>query len=137
MRGSPRRRGHFPPAVRDHPADEPARALVVTRVAPEGAKKEPDVLAKGIELVPERLARAEQVTADIAVDLEHEGGLRFLVRVIAGQEIREQLVVLENRIDRFAEESGLATETADRAAIGRSVAADDKCLFGVHVFGRG
>src|SRR5438067_10756704 len=118
MRGAARRGRDLTPAVADHPADKSARPRIVTRVTPERAQKEPDVLAKGIELVPERLARAEQVPAYLAVELEHERRLGFFVGVIGREEIGEQLVVVVNRIDRFAQEPGLATESPDRGAIG-------------------
>ena len=102
------------------------------RVTPESAQKEPNVLAKGIELVPERLARAEQVPAYLAIELEHERRLGFFVGVIGREEIGEQFVVVVNRIDRFAQEPGLATESPDRGAIGRAVAANGECFVGVH-----
>src|ERR1700732_42227 len=104
MRGAPRGGRDFAPAVADHPADESARTRIVSGVAPQGAKKEADVLAKRIELVPERLPRTEQVAANLAGDLEDERRLRFLVRVIGRQEIREQFVIFVNRIDRVTEE---------------------------------
>src|SRR4051812_40780551 len=72
MRGSPGRGRNLAPAVADHPPNETARARIVARVTPDRAEKKPDVLPKGVELVPERLARTEQIPADLAVDLEHE-----------------------------------------------------------------
>src|ERR1051326_6895941 len=130
MRGPPRRGRDFAPAVADHPADETARTFVVARVTPKRAKEEPNVLAEGIKLVPERLARTEEIAANLTVDLEDKRRFRFLVRIVRRQEIREQFVVVINRIDRVAEKSGLATEPAHRAAIGRAVAADGECFLG-------
>src|SRR2546423_10544743 len=114
MRCPARRRRDLAPAVADHPANEAARAFVVAQVTPDRSEKEPDVLAKRIELVPERLARAQQITADFAVNLEDERRLRLLVGIIGGEKVREQFVVLIYRIDRVAEETRLAAEAPHR-----------------------
>ena len=114
------------PFVTD-PANEPARALVVARVTQERAQEEEDVLLEGIELIEQRLARAEQVAAELAVGLDDERRFRLVIRVIGGEEIGEQFAVLVNRIDRFAEETGLATKPPHRLAIGGAIAANVEC----------
>src|SRR5205085_10584610 len=112
--------------VADHPADETAGALVVARVPPERAQEQANVLTKRVELVPKRLARPEQITADFAVDFENEGGFRLLVRLIARQKIGDQFVLLVNRVDRFPQEPSLTAQTPHRPAVGRAVAANGK-----------
>ena len=102
--------GHFAPAVHHHPANETARTLVVARITQERAEEEDNVLLERIELVEQRLARTEQITFQFAIHLEHERRLRFVVRVIGGEKVGKQLAILVNRIDRLAEEAGLAAQ---------------------------
>ena len=54
MRRSPRRRGDFTPAVAQHPANEQARALIVTAIAQQRPKTEDEILLKRIKLVEQR-----------------------------------------------------------------------------------
>ena len=117
MRRATRRGRHLAPAVHENPEDETPGTPAVARVTQERAQEEDDVLVEGIELIAERLAAAEQVAADLAVDLEHERGFRFVIGIVGREEIREELAIFVNRIDRLAQESGLATKrrTASRS----------------------
>jgi hypothetical protein len=74
-------------------------------------------LIKRVQLILQRLARAEQVPANFAVRLQKKTGLRFVIGVIGGQKISEQFPVLVHRINRLAEESRIATKFSYRLAI--------------------
>src|SRR5213592_486299 len=101
---------------------------MVAKVASKRAKKEPDVLIKRVELVAQRLARTEEVTANFAIHLQEKTRLPFVIRVIRGQKIGEQFSILINRIDWVAEKSCIAAQLSDRFAIRRAVAANDERL---------
>src|SRR5213082_159020 len=66
MRNAARCGWHFAPAVHERPTDEAPRALVVAKVAREGAKKEPNILIERVDLIPQGLARPEEITPDLA-----------------------------------------------------------------------
>src|SRR6476661_6089211 len=94
MRYVARLGGHFAPAVREYPANETTGARVVTKVTGQSAEKQPDVLIKRVELILQRLARAEQVAGDFAVHLQQKTGFRFVIGVIRGEKISEQFSIL-------------------------------------------
>src|SRR5262245_56872911 len=110
MRRATRRRRHFTPAMYHDPANEPTRALIVTKVASQRAEKEPDILIKRVERVPQRLARGEKVTTNFALNLEKKTGFRFVVGVIGSKKISKQLSIFVDGINRVAEKSGIAAE---------------------------
>src|SRR6476660_3601805 len=117
MRYVARLGGHFAPAVREYPANETTRPRVVPEVAGQGTEKQPDVLIKRVELILQRLARAEQVAGDLAVHLQEKTGFRFVIGVIGGEKIGEQFSILIHGIDRLAEESRITAEFSYRLAI--------------------
>src|SRR5690348_9067740 len=100
----------FAPAVADDPANELAGAVVVAAVSAKGAKEQKHGVSKGIDLMPQRFARTEEVTANFPVNFQDERRLRFLVGVIGCEKIGEQFVVLKHWIDRRSQEAGGATE---------------------------
>ena len=112
MWGAPRRGRDFAPAVHEHPANEAPRARVVAPVAEQSAKEEDDVLLKRIELVEKRFARSEEVSFQLAVDLQDKGRFRLVVRVISGEEVGKKLAIFVDRIDRRTEKPRLAAEPA-------------------------
>ena len=90
---------------------------VVAEIARQRAKKEPDILIQRVELVLQRLARAEQITANFAVHLQEKTGFRFVIGVISGEKISEQFSILVHGINRVAEKSGIAAEFSYRLAV--------------------
>src|SRR6476619_2671689 len=116
MRYVPRLSGNFAPAVREYPANETTRSLVVPEVAGQRPEKQPDVLIKRVELILQRLARAEQVAGDFAVHLQEKTGFRFVIGVISGEKISEQFSILINGINRLAEKAGLEAKFSYRIA---------------------
>src|SRR6478735_6000301 len=105
MRYVPWLGGHFAPAVRKYPANETTRALVVPEITRQRPEEQPDVLIKCIELILQRLARAEQVPGNLAVHLEEKTGFRFVIGVIRCEKIGEQFPILVHGINRLAEEA--------------------------------
>src|SRR5213595_3798505 len=101
---------------------------MVTKITTKRFQKERNILPEGIKLVAERLARAKQITANLALDLDHKRGLRFPIGVIGSEKIGEQLSIFVNRIDRLAQKSGIAAKLADSIAIRVAIAANDERL---------
>src|SRR5689334_2912672 len=85
-----------------------------------------------VNLIPKWPAAAEQVATQLAVLLDHERRLGFVVRVVGGEEIGEELAVFVDGIDRLTEEPGLATQPPHRFAIAPAVAADDVSIEVLH-----
>ena len=117
MRDTARLGRDFAPAIHQDPANETTRAPVVAEVTGQRPEKQPYVLIQRVELILKRLARAEEVTGNLAVHLQKKTGFRFVVGVIVRQKIGEQFAVLVNRIDRLTEESRFAAEFSYRMAI--------------------
>src|SRR5438445_7272504 len=109
MGNAPRRRRHFPPAVRQCPTNESPRGLVIPEIAGERFEKERNVLPKRIELVQQRFARTEQITPNLAVDLNHERRFRFPIRIVSREKIGEQLSIFVDWIDWRSEKPRLTT----------------------------
>ena len=126
MRYAPGRRRHLAPAVHERPANKPPRARVIAKVAGQCAKKEPDILIKRVELVPQGLARAKEIAANFAVDFKEKARFGFVVGIVSSKKIGEQLSIFVNGIDRFAEESSLAAQFSYRVTIGGAIASDRK-----------
>src|SRR5437762_12061167 len=122
MRNGAGRGWDFAPAVADHPANELAGAVVVATVSPKRAKEQKHGVSEGIDLMPQRLTRAEEVTTNFPINFQDERRLRFLVGVIRREKIGEQFAVLKHRIDRGSQKSGCTTKFADRDAIARLIA---------------
>src|SRR2546423_5975504 len=99
MRNGAGRGRNFAPAVADYPADKLARALVVEARSPKRAKEQKHGVSEGIDLMPQRFARAEEVAADFSINFQDERRFRFVVGVISGEKIGEQFAVLEHRIN--------------------------------------
>lgn len=53
-----------------------------------------------MDLVLDRISRAEDVTLEFTVYDHHEGRLRLMLEVITGQEIGEKVAICKDRIDR-------------------------------------
>src|SRR6185295_9677011 len=68
----------------------------------------------------------------LALNLQHKGGLGLVIGVVSGKEIGEKFPVFVNRIDRCAKESGLATKSSHRGAIRSAKRADRESGFGFH-----
>ena len=81
-----------------------------------------------VELVLQRLARAEQITANFAVHLQEKTRFRFVIGVIGGEKISEQFSILVHRIYRVAEKSGIAAEFSYRFAVGFAIASNEERL---------
>src|SRR6476646_1319505 len=128
MRYTPGLSGDFVTHVHEDPANEPARTFVVAKIARQCAKKEPDVLIQRVELVLQRLTRAEQVTANFAVHLQEKTRFRLVIGVISGEKIGKQFAILVHRIDRVAEKPGIAAEFPYRFAVGSAIAANEEGL---------
>jgi len=126
MRYTPGLGGDFVPPVHEDPTNKPPRALVVAKIARQRAKKEPDVLIQRVELVLQRLARAEQITANFAVHLQKKTRFCLVIRVVSGEKISEQFSILLHRIDRVAEKSGIAAEFPYRFAVGSAIATNQE-----------
>src|SRR5262245_33927158 len=124
MRDGAGRGWDFAPTVADYPADKLAGVLVVAAISPKRAKKQEHGVSKGIDLMPQRFARAEEIAANFPIDFQDERGLRFVVGVINREKIGEQFPILENRINWRAQETRGATKTADGGAIARFIAAN-------------
>src|SRR5436189_518872 len=101
---------------------------MVTEIAAKRFQEERDILPEGIKLVAQRPARAQQIAADLAIDLDHKRGLGFPIGVIGGKKIGEQLSIFVDRIDRLAQKSGIAAKLADSIAIRVAIAANDERL---------
>ena len=125
MRGAARRGGDFAPAMAKDPVNKTAGCRVVTRVV-RTPEQETQVLINVVQLLAQRLARAEQVALHLAVDLEHKRRLGLPIGVIAGQKIGKKLPILEHRVDRVAYETRLAAEPPHRRAVVRAVISDQK-----------
>src|SRR4051812_27012565 len=117
MRDAPRLGGHFTPSVHEDPANETTRPLVVSKITGQRAEEQPDVLIQRIQLVLQRLARAEQIAGNFAVHLQQKTRFWFVVGVIGRQKVREQFAVLVNRIDWDAEKSRITAKFSYRLAI--------------------
>src|SRR5438552_3423199 len=103
MRNGAGRGRDFAPTMTDDPANKLARALVVAAIPPERAKEQRHRVGEGIDLMPQRLARAEQIAADFPINFQDERRFRFLVGVISREKIGEQFAVLKSRIDRVSQ----------------------------------
>src|SRR5205814_1338279 len=124
MWNAARRGRHFSPAVRQGPENESSRSCVVPEITGQGLEEERDVLPERIKLVVQRPPRPKQVTANFAVNLNHERRFGFPIGVVGGQEIGEQLPVFVNRVDRRPEKSGLATKSTHGVAVRFAITAD-------------
>src|SRR5712691_5028085 len=132
MRNAPRRRWHLAPSVDERPPNESARLLVVTKIAGQRFQKERHVLPEGIKLIAQWLARAQKVTANFTIDFDDERRFRFVIGVISGEKIGEQLSIFVNRVDRLTQKPGLAAQFSHRLAIGTAVAANRESVLVVH-----
>src|SRR5437764_11330222 len=110
MRDRAGRGGNFAPAVTDYPANELARALVVAPISPKRAKEQKHRVNEGVDLMPQRFSRAEQISADFPINFQDERRLWFMVGVIRRQKVGEQLPIREDRIDRSTEKAGCTTK---------------------------
>src|SRR5260370_5161036 len=126
MRNAPRRCGHLAPAMHERPANETTRTFVIAQITGQRAEKEPNVLVKRVKLIAQWLARAKQVASNFAIDFKEKTRFRFVVGIVSGKKISEQLSIFVNGIDRFAEESGLAAQFSYRFTIGSAKTADCK-----------
>ena len=109
-------RNLFPRSAQD-PADEVTRSLVVEGVLGHPAREKMDVVEEVEELLAEGTVGAEQITLHNALLFQHEGRLRLDVGVVARQVVGENLAILEDRVDRLTQKSGLAAEMAHGLAI--------------------
>src|SRR6266571_6072571 len=109
----------------EHTSELQSHVKIVCRLLLE---KKTDVLIKRVELVLQRLARAEQITANFAVHLQQKTRFRFVIGVVRGEKISEQFSILVHRIDRVAEKSGIAAEFPYRFAVGSAIAANEERL---------
>src|SRR4029453_2928675 len=124
MRNGAGRGWDFAPAMADHPANELAGAVVVAAGLPKRAKEQKHGVSEGIDLMPQRFARAKEITTNFPINFQDERRLWFLVGVISREKIGEQLAVLKHRIDRGSQKSGCTTKFADRGAIAHFIAAN-------------
>src|SRR5882724_4206701 len=105
---------------------------MVAKVARERTEKEPNILIERVELIAQRLARAEKITANFAVHLQEKTRLGLVIGVIGGEKIGEQFPIFINRINGVAEKSRLATQPPNGGTIGITVASDCKCFVVLH-----
>ena len=63
------------------------------------------------------LREPKQIAYHAAIVLKHKAGLRLDVCIVACEVVGEEFTIFENRVDRLAKKSRLATEKADRVAI--------------------
>src|SRR5882762_8533258 len=124
MRNPAWRGRHFARSVSEHPPDKTTRTGVITKIASERFQEERNVLPEGIELIFEWLAGSEQITANLAVDLNHERRFRFPIGVISSEEVGEQLSIFVNWVDRHSEEAGLTAEPPHGIAVRSPITAD-------------
>src|SRR5437867_11727454 len=108
--GNPPRCGrHFPPTVHQGPSNKSPRGLVIPEIASERVEKERNVLPERIKLSEQRFARTEQITPDLAADLNHERRFRFPIRIVSREKIGEQLSIFVDWIDWRSEKPRLTT----------------------------
>ena len=124
--------GNFAPGIFENPTDEAARGFVVSTVAEHTDAEEAEVLKKSIPLVAQWTPRAEEVAFDHAALLEHECRLGLHIGVIGGQIIGKKRAVLENRINRLAKKTRLATKPTHCLAVAGFVIADDGIRLSCH-----
>src|SRR5438477_8224010 len=122
MRNGAGRGWNFAPAMADYPANKLAGAGVVAAVSPKRAKEQKHGVSEGKDLMLQRFARAEEVTANFPINFQDERRLRFVVGVICGEKIGEQFAIVKYWIDRVSQETGGAAKIADRGAIARFIA---------------
>src|SRR5207302_450266 len=75
MRDTSRLSRDFVPPVHQDPANETTGAFVIAEVTGQRAEKQPDILVKRVELILQRLARTQQVAANLAVHLQKRPAL--------------------------------------------------------------
>ena len=109
MWNPPRRDRHFSPTVHQGPSNKSPRGLVIPEITGERFEKERNVLPERIELIEQRFARTEQITPDLAVDLNHERRFRFPIRIVSREKIGEQLLIFVDWIDWRSEKPRLTT----------------------------
>ena len=97
--------------------DKVPRCRVVPGVVQDPPQQKPGVLVYVIQLLPERFARAKQVAAHLAGDLQHKRRFRLPIGVISREKIREELPVLKHGVNRVPDETGLATQPPHRLAV--------------------
>ena len=95
---------------------------MVAKAARKRAEKEPNILIERVELIAQRLARAEKITANFAVHLQEKTRLGLVIGVIGREEIGEQFPIFINRINGMPEKTGVAAQLSDRFAIRWAVA---------------
>jgi len=118
MCGAPWCGRDFAPSVERDPVDEFSRSGGVTGIAQENAQEEPDVCEEVVNLLLERMTRAEEITMHLAIDFQNKRGFGFDVGVVGGEVVGEQLAVLENGVDGIAEESGVTAQFPDDGPVG-------------------
>src|SRR5579885_2740921 len=126
MRHSPGTGRHFAPAIHQDPADETTGAIVVAKISRQRPEKEPHILVERVELVAQRPAATEQVTADFALHLQKKTRVRLVIGVISGKKVGKQFAIFIHRINRIAEKSGVAAEFSHRVAVRPAVATDEE-----------
>src|SRR4029077_10903574 len=123
-----RRCRHLTPTIHKQPPNKTARAFVVAEISRQGAKKEPDILIKRVELVLQGLARAEKIPANFAIHFKQKTRLRFVIGVIGRKKISEQFSIFIHGINRVSEKSGIAAELSYCFAVRSAIAANEERL---------
>ena len=121
MRNGRGRGWDFAPAMADHPANELAGAVVVAAVSPKRAKEQKHGVSEGIDLMPQRFARAEEITTNFPINFQDERRFRFVVGVISREKIGEQFAVLETPDRSGLRGNPVAQQSLRTAACDRSL----------------
>src|SRR5207249_11000520 len=98
MRNAARCGWHFAPTVNERPTDTASRPCIVPKVARKRAKKESNVLIERVDLIPQGLARTEEITPDLAVHFQQKTSFGFVVSIVSRKKIGEQLSIFINGI---------------------------------------
>jgi hypothetical protein len=126
MSDGPRRRGNLAPGFRNQPLNVFSRFRFITEIAADDSSAVNKVLKEAVNLVPQRMARSEEISLQDGVFCQHERGIRFVLQIIIREEIREQRAIFKDRVYRVSQEAGFATECPYRVPIGRAIVADLK-----------
>jgi hypothetical protein len=123
---------NFLPSLCEDPLHELLRGCVVAGIAEHPANEERHVVVRIVQLLPQGKTGAEQVSTDFSVHEQDEGGLVFPIGVVRGEIIREDLAILEHRIDRISEKPCFATQLPYTGAVSRLKFANLELLVGNH-----
>jgi hypothetical protein len=120
--------GDFAPGLRNQPMNVLPGFRPVAEVAAANFCGVGEILKEAVELMPQGVTRPEEIAEESIALGDNERRVRLVLEIIVGEKIREQLSILEYRIDRVSQEASFAAERTDRIPIRCAIFTDLKVL---------